>query len=117
MPNIHPDNARRAQVISLLREAESLSTNELAALMGTSPRMIQGCLQSMTADGILKSVRIGEGRKTVWQLTKAYQQDSEQLAPAIRRDFHNGVYTCPELRPFTGRPGAMDAYRLPSRGF
>ena len=24
-------------------------------------------------------------------------------------------YTCPELRPFDGRPGAMDAFALPSR--
>ena len=24
-------------------------------------------------------------------------------------------YTCPELKPFEGRLGAMDAYRLPSR--
>ena len=25
-----------------------------------------------------------------------------------------GVYTCPELRDFTGRAGAMDAYKIPS---
>lgn len=28
-----------------------------------------------------------------------------------------GLYDGRELRPFDGRPGAMDAYRLPSRGF
>lgn len=28
-----------------------------------------------------------------------------------------GLYDGRELRPFEGRPGAMDAYRLPSRGF
>ena len=26
-------------------------------------------------------------------------------------------YTCPELRPYDGRPGAMDAFALPSRRF
>lgn len=28
-----------------------------------------------------------------------------------------GLYDGRELRPFEGRPGAMDAYKLPSRGF
>ena len=28
-----------------------------------------------------------------------------------------GTYTAPELRPFEGRPGAMDAFSLPSRRF
>jgi len=27
-----------------------------------------------------------------------------------------GTYTAPELRPFTGRAGAMDAYDIPSLG-
>jgi hypothetical protein len=26
-------------------------------------------------------------------------------------------YPCPELRPYDGRPGAMDAFALPSRRF
>lgn len=29
---------------------------------------------------------------------------------------HRKVYDGKELRPFEGRPGAMDAYNLPSRG-
>ena len=36
----------------------------------------------------------------------------EELADAHWRV--SPTYTCPELRPFTGRPGAMDAYKLPS---
>jgi hypothetical protein len=28
--------------------------------------------------------------------------------------FKRGVYEGKELRPFTGRPGSMDAYALPS---
>ena len=117
MPNIHPDTLRRAQIIELLREAESLSTADLAARMDTAPRVIQGCLQSMANDGMIKSVRIGATKRTVWQLTTASKKEADGLAPPMRRDFQDGVYTCPELRPFTGRPGAMDAYRLPSRGF
>jgi len=31
-----------------------------------------------------------------------------------RCTFFDPTYTAPELAPFSGRPGAMDAYRLPS---
>lgn len=34
-------------------------------------------------------------------------------APAISKV--SGFYTGSELRPYVGRPGAMDAYNLPSR--
>ena len=30
--------------------------------------------------------------------------------------YQRGLYDGKELRPFEGRPGAMDAYNLPSRG-
>lgn len=37
-------------------------------------------------------------------------------APASTRvDVVKGSYACPELRPFEGRAGAMDAFALPSR--
>lgn len=35
-------------------------------------------------------------------------------ATPAAKDEPNG-YPCPELRPFTGRPGAMQAFALPSR--
>lgn len=40
-------------------------------------------------------------------------------APAdtpVRNSTMTGAYPCPELAP-SGRPGAMDAYRLPSGGY
>ena len=36
--------------------------------------------------------------------------------PPNRIDRMSGTYTCPELYAPPSRPGAMDAYRLPSRG-
>ena len=37
------------------------------------------------------------------------------LVPAAANDaFKRGAYDGAELRPFTGRPGSMDAYALPS---
>ena len=37
-------------------------------------------------------------------------------ATPIRNSTMRGAYACPELGP-SGRPGAMDAYRLPSGGY
>ena len=37
-------------------------------------------------------------------------------ATPIRNSTMRGAYTCPEMAP-SGRPGAMDAYRLPSGGY
>ena len=37
-------------------------------------------------------------------------------ATPIRNSTMRGAYHCPELAP-SGRPGAMDAYRLPSGGY
>ena len=37
------------------------------------------------------------------------------LVPAAANDmFKRGIYEGKELQPFTGRPGSMDAYALPS---
>ena len=35
--------------------------------------------------------------------------------PKITNSTASGTYTGRELAPFDGRPGAMDAYKLPSR--
>lgn len=35
----------------------------------------------------------------------------------VRNSNAKGTYACAELQPFSGRPGAMDAYALPSRTF
>lgn len=43
------------------------------------------------------------------------QQKKIPLTPAPANDvFKRGMYEGKELRPFTGRPGSMDAYDLPS---
>ena len=48
--------------------------------------------------------------KTLTNYARATKLETQ--ADAHWRD--SPAYKCPELRPFTGRPGAMDAYKLPS---
>lgn len=43
-------------------------------------------------------------------------QRTRNVTPSPYHGEPGSTYGGEELRPFTGRPGAMDAYRLPSRG-
>lgn len=47
--------------------------------------------------------------------TRYGQPPTPLTGTAPQRSMRNGSYPCPELRPYQGRPGAMDAFRLPSR--
>lgn len=50
------------------------------------------------------------------RVVKEYVAPSAK-APPIRNSNAKGTYTGAELLPYQGRPGAMDAYALPSRTF
>ena len=47
------------------------------------------------------------------QVTNQHADESAKAAAAMTRDTYDGA----ELRPFAGRPAAMDAFALPSRMF
>ena len=49
------------------------------------------------------------------QVQRAPEPPSKALPNTIN-PFEGDPYDGAELRPFDGRPGAMDAFRLPSRG-
>lgn len=53
---------------------------------------------------------LGAANKQRWKEHKTTKAASRVLTNACSRE----IYTAPELRPYNGRPGAMDAYNLPS---
>lgn len=76
---------------------------------------------------ILRRLAWVDGHKTKQPFWKIEQpvKPNPKAAPATpdnpptppnRIDRMTGTYTCPELYAPPSRPGAMDAYRLPSRG-
>ena len=99
-----------------------LSSSAIApALNGKAPRVL-----SLTAKGyrLLRETNAAQtAARTAAQAgtDAATAQDTEHdlpeaLAVATPRDQPpSGQYAGRELRPYTGRPGAMDAFRLPSR--
>lgn len=46
---------------------------------------------------------------------RARERAMPPTGPVVNSNMWGDPYQCPELRPFTGRPGAMDAFALPSR--
>lgn len=57
------------------------------------------------------------GKQRFWRLFSAVVKDTQPQAPRetpVRNSTTSGHYTATELRPYQGRPGAMDAFALPS---
>lgn len=50
------------------------------------------------------------------EVFKPRKKHPREALPPASDLWDRGVYNGLELRPFTGRPGAMDAFALPSRG-
>lgn len=81
-----------------------------------------GPLSDMAGMGLVTPIKVAGRRQVHWSLTPQGEARRPatyvgQVVPPRRIDMRDGTYTGAELRPFTGRPGAMDAYTLPSRGF
>ena len=93
---------------------------ELTALLGRSRWAIYGKAHTLGLTRIEKTVRhegqnftIGQPRVVV---LKNAVPTVVREAP-VRNGNAKGTYSGAELQPFAGRPGAMDAYALPSRRF
>lgn len=107
-PTLSPD---RMAVEDCLRASSStLSSKKIATLTGVAGAQVTAILQRLRHEGT--AVNAGTGTKPAWRLARA--KVSPAAEPAQR--YPTGTYTAPELKPFTGRPGAMDAFALPSRG-
>lgn len=63
--------------------------------------------------GELADIEIVNNTPYVRKTTKRYETSTER----INNGTTTGIYDGRELRQFDARPGAMTAYRLPSRGF
>lgn len=108
-------------VLQALRDFGAMSERELLAL-GTheTPEALQAVrnlhMVLKNHDGLFEIQPKGRNalasaNKQRWKEHKATKAASRTLVDAGSRQPYDGA----ELRPYTGRPGAMDAYALPSR--
>lgn len=95
----------------------------LAKAMGRSVRADVSQLQALGLVRSMKSTRIDGTRTWMWSITPkgsevldARRGNVPSTAIATNRlPFSDELYVGTELHAYTGRPGAMDAYALPSR--
>ncbi len=111
----------RRAVARVIRDAtRPLSADQVAAATGLPMADVRMHLSNLKLAGTV--VNVGTTLDAQYQHTSAagtaYARSSNAsstTAPAAPRSaFGSGTYTGAELQPYTGRPGAMDAYALPS---
>lgn len=116
-----PSNRWPPEQEALLRDRYATTPwPELIALLGRTRWAIYGKAHTLGLSRIEKTVRhegqnftIGQPRVVV---LKNAVPTAVREAP-VRNGNAKGTYSGAELQPFAGRPGAMDAYALPSRRF
>ncbi len=110
----------RRAVARVIRDAtRPLSADQVAAATGLPMADVRMHLSNLKLAGTV--VNVGTTLDAQYQHTSAagtaYARSnaSSTTAPAAPRTrMGSGTYSGAELQPYTGRPGAMDAYALPS---
>jgi hypothetical protein len=89
---------------------QGLTPARLAGLTGLEVALVRKTLQNMRHAG--EAVNIGTPQQPRWRSPEVEDasRSSPRLAPLDKGNHYIGA----ELRPFAGRPGAMDAFNLPS---
>lgn len=115
----------RAQ-IDLLRNVAQLGIGN-AATLGAQRVSHRRVLQSLAARGLVRAITVRTAARgdTHYRITAAGTRalalaprthGAVVPSPVIARPLPPAqIYTGAELRPYEGRPGAMDAFALPSR--
>ena len=107
-------------VIDVLTEsAKPLTVDEIATLAGVKAHKVREILVRLEEAGKVSRKYEKSGlHPTVFSLVR--RKKTEVTGTSIAQPWcisvMTGHYDGRELRPFDGRPGAMDAYSLPSRG-
>lgn len=106
--NLSPE---RIAIEKILSEATGpLQRGIIADQVGISGDKCKSLLQRIARDHRVTCTSAG------WVRTTPKAPSETVVVQRVCNGSAGGVYAGVELRPFDGRPGALDAYRLPSRG-
>lgn len=127
-----PYAPKNVGLLKVLSRFGQCAVSTLAAHM-PEEQDISARLRNMSKHGAVRRCSVGKVSDAVWELTDAGRQvlrnagsrsitisikksKTAQVDIAAQLQARNAApYSCPELRSFPTRPGAMDAYSLPSR--
>lgn len=99
----------------LLETKRHLSRDEIAQMCNVTKRQVTSVLQVMrdsAPGGVLDSFKDPSGLGHLYRVIPA-EPKPNRIQP-VRPGTTSGYYMGAELRPYEGRPGAMDAFELPS---
>lgn len=99
------DELRRQRVG---KELSSLAPDRLSALTGIDLAIVRKVLQNLRQDGLI--VNTGTPQQPKYRLKEATDPEVKPTPYLYTRETYKGE----ELKPYEGRPGAMDAFTLPS---
>lgn len=101
-----------------LAGAKGRSREQITRMTGLDDDTVAGMLHNLVAAQRADSVLVTNHRH--WRLLSAVAKEQAEQQRAlrytpVRNSTASGLYVPIELRPYEGRPGAMDAFSLPSR--
>jgi hypothetical protein len=92
----------KERILSLIQQTSYLTAGEIAEHLSEDVQTVERQLSHLLVSGKVK------------QFNRQYRINYEGKAAIPRRMPMQGVYNGNELKPYIGRPGAMDAFSLPS---
>lgn len=102
-------------IINVLAAMPDITSADLAVKLDAPLNSVKNTLGFMRERGRATWQRVGKA--WLWRLqTPAKKQAPAPVVKPERINKMAGTYLCPELRSTPYRPGAMDAFNLPSRG-
>lgn len=102
-------------ITKVLAVMPDITSADLAVKLDAPPSSVKNTLSFMRERGQATWQRVGKAR--LWRLqTPGKKQATAPVVKPGRINKMAGTYLCPELRSTPYRPGAMDAFNLPSRG-
>lgn len=101
-----------------LAGAKGRTREQIVRMTGVDDDAVQAVLHNLVAKQRVDSILVTNHRH--WRLLSAVakeqaEQQRAERASLVRNSTASGLYIPTELRPYEGRPGAMDAFNLPSR--
>jgi hypothetical protein len=110
---IGPGTHRKA-LLKAVTKNPGWTADEHAAELGLPRISVNVALQGLRKLDLAYCVRDGQAHR--WLPGEEPKAEPPPPRPEYINRFDGPAYTCPELRVEPARPGAMDAYRLKSRG-
>lgn len=114
----HPAlSEERRHVEDVLRNAaEPLTPTVITSRSGVERARVTIVLQRLRLDGLAVNMGTPAKPRWRWRANASTWKAPVTAAERVSNSSVHGTYDGAELRPFDGRPGAMDFKKWPSRG-